>query len=175
MAWDKTAIHRMRWLLLVLIVLANNATSAPLAVDESVDFYPTMGYRVEGGTNWELQIHGRVFEPKPRRISQAILRKAFELEHESMDQAAKTIFADRTRSFLEDNERGKRISIRLGETVYELNKSKPNGHFSGTVRLSEVELERLRQSGAVSNRMISFQVVMRSQHTNAFNGVTAST
>ncbi len=161
----------MRWLFLILFVLANNATSAPLAVDESVVFYPTMGYRVAVGTNWELQIHGRVFEPKPRRISRAILRKAFELEHESMDRAAKAIFADRTRSFLEDNERGKRISIQLGETVHELNNSKPNGHFSGTVRLTDAELDRLRQGGAISNRMISFQAVTRSQHTNAFTGV----
>ena len=164
----------MRLVFLVLMILAANARSAPLAADESVVFYPTMGYRVEGGTNWELRIHGRIFEPKQRRVSSAILRKVLGLKKADMDETAKAIFADRSRAFLEDNERGKRVSIRLGDSDYELEKSKPNGHFSGILRLPEAGMNRFMQSGALSNRMIFFHVATPSHdshaNTNTFTG-----
>ncbi len=116
------------------------APVSDLSRDEQVVFYPTFGARVGGSPIWELEIHGCVFEPESRRLTLTALREALELKGADMTPAESAVFNQRARLFLVDNERAHRVVVQVGTREFKLGKSEPNGHFSGTVRISESEL-----------------------------------
>ncbi len=134
----------MRHLLCSLLAVVSTAQSAELARDERVIFFPTLGHRVENAAAWELDIHGWVFEPEKRRARLAVFQSALGLKLEGLSAAEKTVFAERARWFLVGNERGQRVSIRVGERNHRLKRSGPNGHFFDRVRIEPKEIERLR-------------------------------
>lgn len=146
------------WLFLVASLawaMRDKDDSDPIATDERVVFFPTAARRSADGKAWEVPIHGWIFEPEEDSLKRAmllrLLRKALRLER---DAAESTIFNKRARAFLVDNERGKRISIRIvsgaaqdqeaesggqppfnaaAQASHVLERSGPNGHFHGVV------------------------------------------
>jgi len=145
---------------------------SPIKHDEVVVFFPTFGRQVEGVQAWELLIHGWIHEPEEnsliRRATIATFRKALGLE--KSDEAS-LIFRQRARAFLVDNKRGKRVSIRLGQAEYQLGRSRPGGHFHGTVRLSDGEVNRLVPEGQGMTRHVPFQAVNRAGDNRVFEGI----
>ncbi|MBI2928186.1 MAG: DUF2183 domain-containing protein [Verrucomicrobia bacterium] len=142
----------MRHLLCALLAVVATAQSAELARDERVIFFPTLGQRVQDGAAWELDVHGWMFEPEKRRARLAVFQAALGLKLEGLSAAEKTLFAERARWFLVDNERGQQLSIRVGDRTHRLKRSGPNGHFFDRVRIEANEIERLR-AGIGDNRV----------------------
>jgi phosphatidate phosphatase APP1 len=108
-----------------------------IKADERVLFFPTAARQSDDGQSWVVPIHGWCFEPEEndwlRRHALGRLRERLELDP---DQPATQTFEDRVRRFLVDNERGKRIAIRLAGVDYPpLPASGPNGHFQGTIHV----------------------------------------
>lgn len=128
--------------ILVLIPLGQIQTS-DLKTDEVLVFLPTLGRLVDGGKVWEVRIHGWVYEPGFSGVAAAGLRAALGLGDLEMDDEAESVFRRRARSFLVDNERGKRIVIKLAGRTFRLDPSAPNGHFFGTVRLEAGPVDHL--------------------------------
>ncbi|CAM2070535.1 DUF2183 domain-containing protein [Sulfidibacter corallicola] len=116
------------WLLLAL--------HPSIASDEEIVFFPSLAKQSAEGT-WQAQVHGWIFEPefdsRTRRALAASLRKAL---GDLTDSEAR-LFEERMRWFLVDNERGKRITILLGEHQFTLDKSDASGHFHGEMTLPE--------------------------------------
>src|SRR5271166_3286853 len=135
-------------------------SSSPIKTDEVVVFFPTFGYQLEETQDGELLIHGWIHKPEEnsriRRVTIESLRKALKL---GRDDLASEIFRQRARAFLVDNKRGKRISILLDESEYPAGRSQPDGHFRGTVRLSQGEVDRLTHEGQGMAGQLSFQAV----------------
>jgi hypothetical protein len=158
--------------LLSLAFASAPATAATLVCelsrDEQIVFYPTLGARVNGGANWELEIHGCVYEPESRRLTLATLRKALALEHVKMTKAETATFNQRARLFLADNQRGHRAVVRVGSREFDLGESAPDGHFSGTVRLSETELGL--GSGRLDGKSVTLSTVLRPKDKRSFAG-----
>jgi hypothetical protein len=75
----------------------------------------------------------------------AALRESLELNHVHPTAAEQAMFNERARLFLVDHERGKRVFVRFGETISEVGKSRPDGHFAGVVALSDRAVARLRE------------------------------
>ncbi len=121
------------WMLLSL------PSTAQISKDESVVFFPAVAQRV--GDVWEAEVRGWVFEIEPRKAVLAIFRKGLGLD-ESSDAQARAIFAERTRLFLADNERGKKVSIKIGQTIHPLGTSASNGHFSANIKLTVAEVKQ---------------------------------
>ncbi|HEY6414879.1 MAG TPA: App1 family protein [Acidimicrobiales bacterium] len=138
-----------------------------LGPDEQVIFFPTVGSRVDADA-WELTVHGWVFEPEKRRTPVAAFQAALGLDACEMTGAERDLVAERARAFLVDNERGKRVTIRLGTREFQLGPSGPSGHVVGHLRLGADDLARLR--GADADRL-PFRAVLAPGDARTFGGV----
>src|SRR6266404_2817696 len=67
------ALHAARWALWLLCgITAWAAQTSALKLDEDIVFYPTMAYRAADGTNWNVEVHGCVYEPDKRMVELAL-------------------------------------------------------------------------------------------------------
>ncbi|MDH5324245.1 MAG: DUF2183 domain-containing protein [Gammaproteobacteria bacterium] len=116
-------------------------SASPLQADEDLIFFPTNAYWDDG---WVLPVRGWVFEPEKgsmwRRSTIRVIRNTLEVDQPDRHNR---YFTERARMFLVDNERNKDIKVKLGRKVASMDRSKPNGHFKGEIRLSEKGVERL--------------------------------
>ena len=91
------------------------AQGSPLKSDEQVILFPTTARLDETGANWIVPIHGWIFEAEEtslwRRALVEGLLKGLELDPEVVGEA---LFRERARMFLVDNERAKRLQLRIG-------------------------------------------------------------
>ena len=164
-------------LLLAALLLCEDAACAReqftrLKSDEQIIFFPTICQRLAGQAEWRLEIRGCVFEPEKRRLMLAVLRESLELKHVHMTAAEQAIFNERARLFLVDHERGKRIFVRLGETISEVGKSRADGNFAGVVVLSDRAVTRLRERDESGNWRIHFAAELPPDDTREFAGET---
>lgn len=137
--------------LLLLAVTVAQALPSAIKADETVVFFPTFGWQSRDST-WELEVHGWIYEPAERTVAiklLQLLRRALGLG--DLSEAEEVMFEERARLFLVDNERGKKIVIRLGDSTFALPRSQANGHVTGRVRLNAEEAARLstNRSGSV--------------------------
>ncbi len=141
-----------------------------LSADETLVFYPTCGSLDEANRTWSLPIHGIIYEPEEDSLKRAALlaamRKGLQLDAEASESQ---FFNRRMGLFLVDNERGQRISVRVGSSVFELGESDANGHFRKTLRLPVEEVNQLAESGP-GGRWLSFEAVTRASDKRRFTG-----
>jgi len=145
-------------------------TMSDIKTDEKVVFYSTYAWQAGDNPGWTVAIHGSIFEPEPGSLKRAAaiesLRAALGL---SRSQTESDIFRQRARAFLVDNERGKRIAVRLGDKVYDAGTSEPNGHFSALLRFSAAEADDLRRN-ADRQGWLEFRAVTRRDDSRTFAG-----
>jgi phosphatidate phosphatase APP1 len=105
-----------------------------LKTDEDVRILPTVGRRERDA--WVVPVHAWVYEPEEgaavRGATLEALRLALELPPEA---ESSTIFRDRARAFLYDNESGKSLVVRIGAGAYGLPATFANGHAEQQMRL----------------------------------------
>jgi phosphatidate phosphatase APP1 len=89
---------------------------------------------------------------------QALLRHAIGLDEAGLDVAEKTIFRERSRFFLVDNEGAKAFSIRLGEQTHLLKASAANGHFVTRLQISQEQFKALHKSASLTNSLLVFHI-----------------
>lgn len=129
----------LRWVgaglsLVLLSSFVWSASAAPaLKTDEQVVFYPSLGWRA--GEGWQAEIHGCVYEPESRPLTAAVIRRALGIDDDALSAEERRIFRERTRLFLVDNQRGKRVSVVLYGQIHTLAKSQASGHFMSTLSL----------------------------------------
>jgi hypothetical protein len=128
---------------LCLLLLPGLVAASTIKPDESVVFFPSLGSRTEDGRAWELEVHGWIFEAERRSLTLPLLRKVLGIG-EDLSSEEKAVFAARARSFLVDNERGKRLSVRLGEKQVRLEPSGDDGHIRTRLLLTAEQVDRWR-------------------------------
>jgi len=153
--------------------------TSPLQKEETIVFFPTIGYPVAKGSLWELHIHGWIYEPNwvsswrewftwdpateaQERNTEILPSKLASAEE---DEAQDSLFKQRTRLFFVDNQGDKKIAIRIGEKSFTLDPSTPNGHFTGLLHLMAADIEKWRQG-----HWISFKVIMPPGDSRQFTG-----
>lgn len=149
----------------------HSAAVSSIRADEEVVFFPTYASLSADGETWTLPIHGVVYEPEKEPLRRGAMvsavRESLELrpgtpEAENLDR--------RLRLFLVDNERGKRVLVRLGTKVYEAAESEPNGHFYGKILLTAAEGARLSGEQGAENGWLSFEAVLPTADRRQFSG-----
>ncbi len=115
---------------------------SPIKSDEQVIFYPTRGWRVDETPNadWEIDLHGCIFEPGKRADGLKLLRELTDIDIEKLTPEELKIFGQRAELFAVDHERGKAIPVWIGDRVVTLSESEANGHFYGRIRLPDAEV-----------------------------------
>jgi hypothetical protein len=153
--------------LLSATLLMGMATSA-IRGDEVMVFHPTVGYR--SGDGWTLPIRGVIYWPKDdsrlRAATIGLFRRLFGVRQGEGGE----VFSERARPFLVDNQRGKAISIRLGNKDHPVGQSGANGHFRGTIRLGREEVAALDRGAGVQNGWVIFQAVTPPGDDRVFPG-----
>jgi len=132
------ALPRLTIALLLLCSLeapaARSQAASEIAEDERIVLFPTSA-SWEGDV-WRVPIHGWVFEPEEgdlaRRPTIALFRGILGLVD---DDPVSEIFERRLRGFLVDNERGKRVGLKVGDLNQTLSASGPDGHFDDVLEL----------------------------------------
>ncbi|MGE3806059.1 MAG: App1 family protein [Gemmataceae bacterium] len=129
----------MQWLCLMLLL---PAADSPVKSDEEVIFFPTAARFEAAGQQWQVDVHGWIFEPERdstrRRSALAVLGTSLEL---ARDEAQSKRFQERAWLFLADNERGKAVPIRLAGKSFTLPDSDAMGHFKTTLTLSDKDVQ----------------------------------
>ena len=91
---------------------------SPIKSDERVVLFDTAGWLDEAANTWHVPIAGWIFEPEEDSATRALLLRQFaavlDLPPDSMDSE---VFRRRAAAFFVDNERGKRVPVRVGSGV----------------------------------------------------------
>ncbi len=129
-------LRRLSLTALLLLTSFSFLSARPaLAPDEDVLVLPTTATLTESGS-WDVPLRGWVFELEKdsswRKFQLKIIARKLKLEPGS---EANTLFRERARMFLVDNQRGKRIKYRLADQTVVCDKSKANGHFQGVATM----------------------------------------
>ncbi len=116
---------------------AEDPAPSTIKDDEHVILFSTAAQPGEGD-EWTVPIHGWIFEPESngplRRRALATVAKQLGL---AGDRAKSAIFRKRAAAFLVDNERAKRIAVRVGDQTVILAPSGNDGHFRGQAIVKE--------------------------------------
>ena len=144
---------RPQFVVLLVAVLWFHASGPALAQirsDEHVVFFPTPARLADDGQFWKTEIHGWIYEPDSDSV---VRRKAIDalLAVAKPDDAARdsAVFRKRINLFLVDNQRGKTISIRVGDATFELESSEADGHFRRALRIPIATADKLADAGRV--------------------------
>jgi phosphatidate phosphatase APP1 len=142
------------------------AASPQVKADERLLFFPTTATWDQQHDQWRIPIHGWIFEPEKDSISrQLAVRRLRDLLGLEQDQPSSALLTERAGWFLVDNERGKRITIRIAGRTVQLDRSDADGHFLGTVVLPADVVAR-----HASGQLLRFEAVMRSGDRRRFSG-----
>ncbi|MHB8973796.1 MAG: phosphatidate phosphatase App1 family protein [Pirellulaceae bacterium] len=150
---------------------AVTVTASDISADEEVVFFPTAAHFDAASSHWIVPIHGCIYEPaqdsQNRGVVVAAMRRAAGVEEGSPEAQR---LDQRVRLFLVDNERGQKISIRLGAELYEVGTSEPNGHFQTDLRIPATRIEELRSRPESLDGFVSFSAVTRDTDARSFTG-----
>ena len=152
---------------------AGSTTSQPapgpfsdIARDETLVFFRTAGWLDEERQDWQLPVHGWVFEPEDstarRKLFETILEQKFDLLVNDDNEAN---FERRLNLLIADNERGKKIVVEIAGQVHELPASAENGHFSAILSVPASELVDSIEKGR-----LPYSAVTKSGETREFSG-----
>ncbi len=104
--------------------------------DEEVLLFPTVARASADGDEWIVPLRGWLFEPERNSLWRALtIEWTRRRLHLHRDVVRSELFARRSRMFLVDNERGRRLHLHLAGQVATTTASEPNGHFHATLRL----------------------------------------
>ena len=137
---------------------AGSKSISNISRDEHVVFFTTHSWYDDHSKTWNIPIHGWVYELESRPIVRAMFGELLERKY-GLKSSLETEnnFSYRTRLLTADNERGKRIVIKLLGRRYVLPKSQANGHFKSIIAVPAAKLQtRYKTSDA-----LSFELVLR--------------
>jgi len=118
--------------------------------DERIVFVTTDAYQSADRNSWSVPIHAWVHEFERARIRIAAVAAAFRLKHGLQVSAeSRQIFQRRVRLIVADNERGKRLVIRVAGQEVTLPATAPNGHVRHEVQLAADVVREFAIDGAL--------------------------
>lgn len=159
-------------LLLTLITtsLWCSAGTSNIRRDEEILFFPAVCYESPEGKGWDLKLTGCVFELEERRLALYALRQSLGIERTELTDAENAVFETRAGYFFVDNQRGKRLVIRVGNKTFTTEKSKPNGHFAGSFHLSSEDVRKFAVTNSAGLLSLSFTTVLPAADSRSFSG-----
>ncbi len=150
----------------------SNASSNLRENNAQVVLFPTIGYRVADGRTWHVQVHGDVFSQRPVGLGKRFLLKVLQRVMRVPAGAFETqLFQHRIQRFLAHDEAGKQIAVKLGDAVHTLpRKTRPNGHFVGTLKVADEHLSPLITATSPNHRQVSLEVCTQAGDTLGLKG-----
>lgn len=131
-----TGLLALGFLSMIVALGINALSDSQIDSRDEVLLFATDARKSNNGAHWEIPVHGWVFQPGQDSALQATvtttLRSALGL---GADEPAGSLFEDRVRSFLFDNERDKHITVRVAGHEHRLGPTDPSGHFEAMIEV----------------------------------------
>ena len=142
-------------------MIRNRWKCTNLLPHDTVVVYPSFGRLTSDGRIWRIEVCGTVYESgSVSRRKQMLLRLLQRVARIQPSESERDLFESRIWAFIAPTGRGKRILVRVGSNVYQMQRStKRNGRFHGTVRLTAKDVEQLRQQGEFDDGWLNVRVV----------------
>jgi len=130
--------------------------------DETVVFFHTSGWLDDANQEWHLPVHGWIYEPGDSIARKAALKKVLHDRFDiSVTKQAEDNFSRRVNLMIADNERGKRIVVKIAGGNYELPDSAENGHFEKIIVISAADAARHSDSGLIRYTAVADDTELR--------------
>lgn len=130
--------------------------------DERVIFFPTLANFLDTDNEWQLPVHGWLFEPeedsRKRKVFLHVLQKSLKIPKSDQDRLA--IMNRRVRTFLVDNEHYKAPRVNVLNRTVKMSRSKKNGHFQKVVSIPHHEID-----SSLGDQIVSIQATARDGRT----------
>lgn len=157
-------MQKLRPLHFILFVCLSTCSSfsvadraSDIANDETVQFFATAARFNEESQHWHVPIHGWIYEPTNTWFRKLIFSKALEQQFAlRVEETTEENFNERVSLLIADNERNKRIVVRVGDKEYDMPPSAPNGHFIGHLEIDASSAEALAR-----DNMLDYYTVAR--------------
>ena len=156
------------------MTLNQHSSPSNIKADENLIFFRTNAWFESESDQWYIPIHGWVYEPQNSTIRKKVFAKALEKKYQlKVNETTEANFSRRINLMLADNERGKKVIIKLAGKYYPLNVSKPNGQIKDTIIVSAKEIDvflaeqRLvaKDKQKLHKNRIQFTAISNNQHT----------
>ena len=134
-----------------------------LTSDETVVLFPSLGHQEADGRGWRVHVHGEVFsQPEQISLGKRILLKILQRSMKAPPEALQSeIFKQRIERFLAVDRAGKKIALRIGHDVHILpKKTRGNGHFQATLRVTAGELAELGRAGGYADGKLTLRAYL---------------
>ncbi len=155
---------------LFIALLSLFAADPEIKSDEEVVFFPTAAWYDAANDSWRTPIHGWIFEPERKSWRRELVLDLLGVSLEFADDSPEAaIFQRRGAWLFVDNERDKRVQIRLGDQTYELPESAANGHFQTTLA---IPAKVARAWGVTTERdtTLTYSAIRRAGDPRTFTG-----
>lgn len=150
---------------------AKSKPVSDVAEDEQIVFFPSHASYDAAHDEWIVHVHAWWFESetgsRSRRLTRAAIRKFVGLPKN--DETARERFDRRIGRFLADGERGKTLTIQLGEASYALTKTDKSGHCEMSLRLGKRDVAELSKNEADAG-WIPLRAVLKADDSRRFAG-----
>lgn len=153
------------------VVLTGSSTAqedvpSKIASDERVVFFPQAARLTEDGKAWIVPVQGWIFEPEVSDLKRRALLRTLKADLKlAADQESVDRFEKRMSYFLVDNERGKKVGIRIGRFRFTMPQSSKAGHFRRELTIGKSIVEQQARNG-----WLTFDVPMPAESPRQFTG-----
>ncbi|OGR65540.1 MAG: hypothetical protein A2X31_00160 [Elusimicrobia bacterium GWB2_63_22] len=122
-----------------LALSASPLPACDIKPDEELVFFGSYGWLDRKSGEWNVSVHGWIYEPEEDSAVIGTLSKAFgKMLGLKKADLASSVYEERSRRFFVDNERGKVLRVEIaGLGPFKLVKSAPNGHMRDVVRIKD--------------------------------------
>lgn len=137
-----------------------------IKADENLVFFNTAAWLNPEQTHWQIPIHAWIYEPAESMVRQGIFAAVLESSYDlkvTGDTAA--VFLQRSNLLLADNERGKRLVIRLAGQDHELPPTRENGQVYTLLQLPVAAVNAVSDQGR-----LHFFALTQAQDQRRFEG-----
>ncbi len=127
------------------IIDVSDLKPSNLAVDEHLQFFRTAGVFIAEKNQWRISVHGWVYEPQDSQFRKAVFVQALKTKYDlKIDAHNESYFDRRLNLLIADNERNKKIILRIAGQDTALPKTSPNGHFQTVIELDADLIDKHR-------------------------------
>jgi phosphatidate phosphatase APP1 len=154
----------------ILFLLGRAALAADQVSDIESDyeivFFPAIAHASNSAAkDWDVEIHGCVYENEKHRLALATLREALALDRIHLTTPEKQRLNERTRLFMVDHKSGRKVVIQIGDHIFTSAKTRDNGEFLTKVRLSDEDVRNLGPGP------VEFKAVLARKDNRVFKGI----
>jgi hypothetical protein len=129
--------------------------ASALRTDEHVVVFTTAARLSEDGSHWLLPVHAWVSRSSDSVVRLGLMERALTaMTGREIDAATRANFTHRANLLIADNKRNRRLVVRIGDHIFDLPRTAPNGHTSDVARLPAGSLDRFSPDGRLPVEVI---------------------